>query len=107
VPLNLFWLDADDVHATRQNPLEVHEHLRPVETAGIDYAIEESSAIVQLGVLIEVKKPIQLATLRFQAGRLPAHLFGSGAEGGVGFADGIDVPAKPGKRDACDDSNEP
>src|SRR6266852_5097223 len=91
---DLLGLDADDAHAAREDALEVHEHERPIEAAGVEDGIDEISAIMQFGDVLAVEKCIQVPALRFEPGHLLAGLLRAGTQLGVEFAYGIDVPTQ-------------
>src|SRR6266403_2217500 len=64
--LDLLWFDADNADAAGKNALQIHEHLGPVEAAGINDAVDESSAGVQFGDVLLIEIALEFAALRFQ-----------------------------------------
>jgi hypothetical protein len=96
---NLLGLNADHAHATRQNALEIHEHLRPIETAQVDDAVDEVGAIVEAGDLLLGEKALEFPALRFVPGPFLARLFRAGAKFLIRFASNVDVPTQGDKND--------
>src|SRR5260370_12688414 len=92
MPANLLGFNLDDTNAGRQSVLKVHEHLRPVETAGIDDAVDESGAVMEAGDIFLFEIAVQFLALGLVLGKLLVHFFRAGANFSGCTADGVDVP---------------
>src|SRR5215472_6174172 len=91
---DLLGLDADDVRTTWQNVFQIHEHLRPVETAHGNDAVNESSAVAEAFDAFFIEEALQVVALLLVLGVLLAYLFRTGTDLGRGHADRVSVPSQ-------------
>src|SRR6266478_5501079 len=94
LPLFVRRLDTHQTHAGRHDLLQIHKHLRPIETLLVYQRVEECGALVQPGVSLLLKKSLQLVALAHKPDHLLAHGRGFCAQGGVALTHGIYMPSE-------------
>jgi hypothetical protein len=86
--------NTHQVHADGKDFLEIHEHLRPIQTLLVNQSVQKRRALMELGVGRPVKELFEVSSLLFERNHVQPdspHLF---PQRSVCSSHGINVPAE-------------